>query len=585
MRVLRRADAAVLRVRRRTAAVRIAHYIYPQAYLSSASSVLLGPTRDGRLFLAGRRNQRTRIRSLEIVQNEAPEYPSTASAVVVDSLGEVHIEVSTPRQRFLEAFRLRSEHATAIDPELRSKLADRLVAEYGTPEAAADAVWALARKNQWYREGEGAERYLLSQQPAAIATKNETALELDVAWHGHRIGALHHDGFEWRWRAASTLELPPLVRETKPGRLPAFIESLLPEGWLESVLSERDHREALRHGRRYMSNITIVPHGGETSELPPDTLTTPLSRFVEGGQFTGRYAGPTRSTLNESFEQNLARLFEQRETPRLCGVQIKAPMCLLRDGSLVPAVARPFTHILKPAGTAGFEQLPLVEWMCLELARHAGFEVPAAALLAMPDGMAPALVVERFDVRRRSRDRRMCALEDFCSVLDLPAAAKYDGTIERAGKALRALSTEPDADLELLLRRAMFAWLIADGDMHLKNLALLKTAHLWTPTFQTVRLAPLYDAVSTRVFPKLAGARMALKLNGKDDRLARKDFIAAAKTMGISVSVAEAACTEVAHRVSTHASKVQLPSFARRNAKPTRAALLTIIEQRASALR
>ncbi len=39
-------------------AVRIAHYLHPNAYLSSASAVLLAPTRDGRLFISGRRNQR-----------------------------------------------------------------------------------------------------------------------------------------------------------------------------------------------------------------------------------------------------------------------------------------------------------------------------------------------------------------------------------------------------------------------------------------------------------------------------------------------------------------------------------------------
>ena len=62
-------DAAV-----RQYAVRIAKYLYPRAYLSAASAVLLGPTRDGRLFLSGRRKQRTRIRALEIIQNEAPEH-------------------------------------------------------------------------------------------------------------------------------------------------------------------------------------------------------------------------------------------------------------------------------------------------------------------------------------------------------------------------------------------------------------------------------------------------------------------------------------------------------------------------------
>src|SRR5579872_7014208 len=68
-------------------AVRIAHYLYPNAYLSSASAVLLAPTPDGRLFISGRRNQRTRLRTLEIVQNEAPAHPSIAIAVIGDDLG------------------------------------------------------------------------------------------------------------------------------------------------------------------------------------------------------------------------------------------------------------------------------------------------------------------------------------------------------------------------------------------------------------------------------------------------------------------------------------------------------------------
>ena len=37
-------------------AVRIARYLYPRAYLSAASAVLLGPTRDGRLYLSGSRD-------------------------------------------------------------------------------------------------------------------------------------------------------------------------------------------------------------------------------------------------------------------------------------------------------------------------------------------------------------------------------------------------------------------------------------------------------------------------------------------------------------------------------------------------
>ena len=75
-------DTAVLRH-----AVRIARYLHPQAYLSAASAALLGPTRDGRLFLSARRKQRTRIRALEIIQNEAPGHPSVGAAVIDDGMG------------------------------------------------------------------------------------------------------------------------------------------------------------------------------------------------------------------------------------------------------------------------------------------------------------------------------------------------------------------------------------------------------------------------------------------------------------------------------------------------------------------
>jgi len=154
----------------------------------------------------------------------------------------------------------------------------------------------------------------------------------------------------------------------------------------------------------------------------------------------------------------------------------------------------------------------------------------------MPDGMPPALLVERFDIRTAADDDRMLALEDMCSVLDLPPNAKYDGTYERVMRAVRALSTDPDADLRLVLRRALFAWLVADGDMHLKNMALLKTARPGATTFQTVRLAPLYDAVTTRVFPGLEHDPMALKLAGKDDRLRRADFVKLAAIAGIGAA-------------------------------------------------
>ena len=265
--------------------------------------------------------------------------------------------------------------------------------------------------------------------------------------------------------------------------------------------------------------------------------------------------------MEQDFEHNLAMLYDRADTPRLSGVQIKAPMTLAPDGRLSPSVGTPFTHILKPAGTSGFEALPLVEWVGLALATHAGFTVPTAALIAMPDGMPPALVVERFDIRADANDQRLLATEDLCSVLDLAPEAKYDGTIERVARALRSLSTSPDEDLLILMKRVVFAWLIADGDMHLKNLAVLRIAEPGDAVFHSVRLAPVYDTVTTRVFPRLEHDRMALKLNGKDERLRRADFLAVSAISGLRASDTHAAIDDVLQRMQTALTAIALPKL------------------------
>jgi serine/threonine-protein kinase HipA len=561
-------------------AVRIAKYLYPHAYLSAASAALLRPTRDGRLFLSARRKQRTRIRALEIIQNEAPEHPSLGSAVIDDGMGEFQVNVSSIRQRFLEAFRLRSEHAASMDEAMRETIAARLIEEYTAPQAAADAVWALARENQWFREGELAERSLL-RRPAVAPANNQAALDLIVAWHGDPIGHLRHDGFEWRWDPIEGSG-PPLIRQTTPGQLPPFIVSLLPEGWLETVLQDKDERALLRSGKRYMSNITIVEQQSELLLLPSDVLLTRLAKYTKGDAFTGRYMGPGRSDIEESFERNLAQIYEHANTPRLSGVQIKAPMYLDADGTLSPSTGTPFTHILKPAGTRGYEALPIIEWLDMALGRAAGFEVPATALVTMPNGMPPALIVERFDIRDSSNDGRKFALEDFCAALELPTADKYKGTMERVARAVRTLSTAPTEDLLIVLKRALFAWLIADGDMHLKNLALLKIAEPGEQTFRSVRMAPLYDAVTTRVFPRLNYDHLALKLNGKDDRLRPKDFRAFASTAGLKASDADATINETLARMKEAVAAINLPTGLEYGAEAQKAAreLLDICRER-----
>jgi serine/threonine-protein kinase HipA len=567
-------------------AIRIANYLYPNAYLCSASAVDLAPTPDSRLFLAGRRNQRTRLRRLEIIQTQAPPRPSLDRATIGDQMGEFTVRVSSPEQRFLEAFRLRSEQASALTEPVRRAIAERLIAEHGTAEKAADVLWGLARVNQWYREGEGAERYLKGHHSEVPEVRNLAAFDLKVAWHGETIGKLVHDGHEWRWQPDNAAG-PALVRDPVPGTLPPFIESLLPEGWLATVLNDEDQRAMLRHGKRYMSNITVAESADVLAALPADILDGRLPDFAMDGAFSGKYLGPGRGHLNETFEANLARLFAEKTTPRLSGVQIKAPMFLDREGRLFPATDHPFTHILKPAGTSGFEHMPVVEWLCLSLGRVAGFVVPDFALVPMPDGMPPALLVERFDIRQGGPDTRRFALEDFCSILGLSAEDKYKGTIEKAARSLRPLSTDPDFDLLTLFNRAVFAWLVADGDMHLKNIAVLKIAQARGRDFASVRMAPLYDALTTRVFPGFSKDRMALKLSGKDDNLTARDFHLLARIMDLPKEKAHSSLARITDRLSAEVPRMAMPELIKSNeaAAEKSSEVMEIVQSRTDELR
>ena len=97
--------------------------------------------------------------------------------------------------------------------------------------------------------------------------------------------------------------------------------------------------------------------------------------------------------------------------------------------------------------------------------------------------------------------------------------------------------------------------------MHLKNMALLKLAEPGDERFHSVRMAPLYDAVTTRVFPRLKQDRMALKLNGKDDRLRRADFRALAATAGLRAADADAAIDDMIERTKQMADRITLPKL------------------------
>lgn len=121
-------------------------------------------------------------------------------------------------------------------------------------------------------------RYRALPSGAAWSTQapgGQGALDLLVAWHDKPLGRLAHDGCEWR-RKPTRRAGPTPVRETTPGKPPALIETLLPEGWLAQMLHDR---EAVRRGHRYMSDITVVSATEDEISLPQDILASARRRL------------------------------------------------------------------------------------------------------------------------------------------------------------------------------------------------------------------------------------------------------------------------------------------------------------------
>ena len=166
----------------------------------------------------------------------------------------------------------------------------------------------------------------------------------------------------------------------------------------------------------------------------------------------------------------------------------------------------------------------LNEHLCMQVAARV---MPTAKTEVSDDGMA--LVVHRFDVDDMGQAH--WGMEDFCSLLGLRPAAKYDTTWERIAKAVRdhvpgerRLQTFHQLATTLLLTCAL-----RNADCHAKNMALLYTSRA------DVHLSPVYDMLTTSVYAGFQHNPPAIGFMGKKTWIPGKNlqkFIAA--TFGIA---------------------------------------------------
>ncbi len=195
----------------------------------------------------------------------------------------------------------------------------------------------------------------------------------------------------------------------------------------------------------------------------------------------------------------------------LSGVQKKASVVLDKKEQQLVIAEGNGAYILKP-DILEYPQIALVENLSMDMAEKLEMEVPPHAILPMADG-TPAYLIKRFD---RLPHGEKIHKEDMAQLLQVTTDEKYNSSIEKIGKVIRTHATNTFLELINFYERVVFNFLIGNGDMHLKNWALVEKRN-------EIKLAPCYDFVSSRLFIPRED-ESALTINGKKNKLTRLDF-------------------------------------------------------------
>lgn len=206
----------------------------------------------------------------------------------------------------------------------------------------------------------------------------------------------------------------------------------------------------------------------------------------------------------------------------LTGVQRKLSLSFIgssadRRQTIVGALGG--SHILKPPAPE-YPGMPELEHWTMVLARASGLRTAEAGLIPLASG-EPAFITRRFD---REGSRRV-HVEDLCQLSSLPTEQKYRSSMEKVGTLVRNLATAPGDDALRLLEVTLFSFLVGNSDMHLKNWTLVRDAG-------RVLLSPAYDLLPVRLLVDDA-EEFALPINGRKNRLQRRDFEALARHLKI----------------------------------------------------
>jgi serine/threonine-protein kinase HipA len=202
-----------------------------------------------------------------------------------------------------------------------------------------------------------------------------------------------------------------------------------------------------------------------------------------------------------------ARIAPELGKMSISGMQRKALMRLSKDRSALLVASKRSRFILKPQ-LETYAHVPENEHVSMRIAELAGVRVPRLGLFHLADGSL-AYVVKRYDRTARRKRHQI----DFCQLAGRPAHERLKGSAEECAGIVARSAAEPEAELRRLFRLLLVGYWIGNGDMHMKNLSLLRGED------GGYRLAPAYDLVSTWIY---GDTSLALPVGGKTRDLRRR---------------------------------------------------------------
>lgn len=242
-------------------------------------------------------------------------------------------------------------------------------------------------------------------------------------------------------------------------------------------------------------------------------------------KFFGSKTIPELPYSRNNIEELAVQLVDTHTT--VTGVQPKLSLHLNKGDRHEPAkltiVGLWGNYIMKPQSST-LPHLPENEDLTMHLAEIAGIRTVPHTLMLMADGEL-CYLTRRVD---RTPQGEKIEMEDTCQLSGQLTEHKYRSSYEKVAKTISNYSQVGRLDVINYWQIVLFSWIVGNSDMHLKNFSLFH------PDGQPRQLAPAYDLLNVHLVLPEDTEELALSLNGKRKKLARKDFEAAMTHSGLN---------------------------------------------------